>query len=108
MPLVVGKAVHRTGMGQALGHLLTQRIEMAERRGHRDAFKFRGRLSPGSCSKWRLFESLRYIKVHRQHSRIPLSSGSRLPPLPSQLSQAVEPRPTYPITYAADFYQSSA
>lgn len=50
MLLVVGKTGHRTGMGQALRHLLTQRIEMAMRGGHRDAFKFRGRLSPGSCS----------------------------------------------------------
>ena len=69
-----------------------------------DAFKFlfvpRGLTASGVVSSSLLREVFpgSRIKVHRQHSRM-------APTLPSQ---AVEPRPTNAITYAADLYQTSA
>ncbi len=49
------QAAHRAGMGEALRHLCTHRIEMAVRRVGIDMHSESGSLSLGSSTKWRIF-----------------------------------------------------
>jgi hypothetical protein len=88
------KTGHRTGMGEALGHLCTQRIEMAVRRVigmDTNSSLLRFRVSARGLAPSGVLEP----SATQPHA--PHQVG-----LACHLYRAVEPRPTYTITYAAD------